>query len=132
MSSLTLQEQTARELMTPHPVSIPERASVLDAAAVLSNRDFSALAVVDDAGRPVGVLSRTDIVRREAKPSGKADVWEIMTAAVLSVRPEDPAWEVVAKMAAYKVHRLFVVDRAGALIGVISAFDIVRKLRRTP
>jgi CBS domain-containing protein len=132
MSSLTLNEQTAAELMTPNPVSISEHAAILDAASVLSNRDFSALAVVDDAGRPVGVVSRTDIVRREAKPSGRTDVREIMTATVLAVRPEDPAWEVVAKMAAHKLHRLFVVDRTGALAGVISAFDIVRKLRRTP
>jgi hypothetical protein len=30
----------------------------------------------------------------------------------------------------YQVHRLFVVDRTGVLTGVISAFDVVRKLRR--
>jgi predicted transcriptional regulator len=28
-----------------------------------------------------------------------------------------------------KVHRLFVVDRAGVLIGVISALDVLRHLR---
>ncbi len=131
MNSLTLEAKTAEELMTPNPVSISEHAAIIDAASILSNREFSALAVINDAGRPVGVVSRTDIVRREAKPSGATDVREIMTAIVVSVRPEDPAWEVIAKMAAFKVHRLFVVDRSGALTGVISAFDVVRKLRRT-
>jgi CBS domain-containing protein len=130
MGSLTLNEQTAAELMTPNPVSISEHAAIIDAASILSNRSFSALAVVDDAGRPIGVVSRTDIVRREAKPSGQRDVREIMTATVLSVRPDDPAWEVVAKLAAHKVQRLFVVNLTGALVGVISAFDVVRKLRR--
>ena len=132
MRSLTLEAETAQDLMTPNPVSISENASILDAASVLSNREFSALAVINDAGRPVGVVSRTDIVRREAKPSSTTDVREIMTAIVVSVRPEDPAWEVIAKMAAFKVHRLFVVDKTGVLRGVISAFDVVRKLRRTP
>jgi CBS domain-containing protein len=132
MVSLTLEAKTAEELMTPNPVSISEHAAIMDAASVLSNRDFSALAVINDAGRPVGVVSRTDIVRREAKPSSTTDVREIMTATVVSVRPEDPAWEVIARMVAFKVHRLFVVDRTGVLIGVISTFDIVRKLRRTP
>ena len=131
MSSLTLEAQTAQDLMTPNPVSISEHASILDAASVLSNREYSALAVINDAGRPVGVVSRTDIVRREAKPSSTTDVREIMTPTVVSVRPDDAAWEVIAKMAAFKVHRLFVVDRTGVLTGVISAFDIVRKLRRT-
>jgi CBS domain-containing protein len=132
MNTLTLEAQTAQELMTPNPVSISENAAIMDAAAVLSNREFSALVVVNDASRPVGVVSRTDIVRREAKPSATTDVREIMTPTVVSVRPDDPAWEAIAKMAAFKVHRIFVVDRAGALTGVISAFDIVRKLRRTP
>jgi CBS domain-containing protein len=131
MSPLTLEARTAEELMTPNPVSISENAAILDAASVLSNREFSALVVINEAGRPVGVVSRTDIVRREAKPSATTDVREIMTATVVSVRPEDPAWEVIAKMAAFKVHRLFVVDKTGVLIGVISAFDIVRKLRLT-
>jgi CBS domain-containing protein len=131
MSSLTLEAKTAQDLMTPNPVSISERAPILDAASVLNHREFSALAVINDAGRPVGVISRTDIVRREIKPSAAQDVREIMTATVISVGPEDPAWEVIAKMAAFKVHRLFVVDRSGVLTGVISAFDVVRKLRRT-
>jgi CBS domain-containing protein len=118
--------------MTPNPVSISENAAILDAAAILSNREFSAMAVINDAGRPVGVVSRTDIVRREAKPSSTTTVRDIMTAIVVSVRPGDPAWEVIAKIAALKLHRLFVVDRTGVLIGVISTFDIVRRLRRTP
>jgi len=131
MNTLTLEATTAQELMTPNPVSISEHATIMDGAAVLSNREISALPVINDAGRPVGVLSRTDIVRRESKPTRTTDVNEIMTATVVSVRPQDPAWEVVAKMAAFKVHRLFVVDQTGVLTGVISAFDIVRKLRQT-
>ena len=94
MSSLTLEAQTAAELMTPNPVSISEQAAIIDAASVLSNRAFSALAVINDAGRPVGVVSRTDIVRREVEPSSTTDVRQIMTATVVSVRPDDPAWEV--------------------------------------
>jgi CBS domain-containing protein len=131
MNSLTLEAQTAEELMTPNPVSISEHAAIVDAASVLTNREFSALPVINEAGRPVGVVSRTDIVRREVKPAGTTDVREIMTPTVVSVRPEDAAWEVIAKMAAFKLHRLFVVDRSGVLTGVISTFDVVRKLRRT-
>jgi CBS domain-containing protein len=130
MSTLTLEAQTAEDLMTSNPISISEHAAIIDAASILSNREFSALVVINDAGRPVGVVSRTDIVRREAKPSHTTDIREIMTATVVSAKLDDPAWEVIAKMAAFKVHRLFVVDRTGVLVGVISAFDVVRKLRR--
>jgi CBS domain-containing protein len=157
---LVLKAETAADLMTPNPVSIHQRATVREAAALLTDREISAVPVIDDAGRPVGVLSRADIVRHnretalylppgpecyEAEPrlaSGEVlgsgfqvetmdatAVGDIMTPTVISVTPEEPAIRVVAEMLAFKVHRLFVVDDTGVLVGVISAFDVLRKLR---
>ena len=48
---------------------------------------------------------------------------------VFSVTPQTPAARVVADMLALKVHRLFVVDEAGVLVGVISAVDVLQNLR---
>ncbi|MCS6852976.1 MAG: CBS domain-containing protein [Gemmataceae bacterium] len=56
-------------------------------------------------------------------------VHELMTPMVFSVPLKAPAWRVVQEMLALKVHRLFVVDDQGVLVGVISALDILRKLR---
>jgi CBS domain-containing protein len=61
-SRLTLDTKTASDLMTPNPVSLREDATVLEAVALLTDRGFSAAPVIDEAGRPVGVLSRADIV----------------------------------------------------------------------
>ncbi len=159
---LALAVETAADLMTPNPVSIHKKATLREAAAMLTDREISAAPVIDDAGRPVGVLSRADIVRHDREtatylkpasefyqeaeltlPSGEAfrdgfqvqaidrtEVGEIMTPTVISVPPREPAEDVVAQMLAFKVHRLFVVDDAGVLVGVISAFDILRQLRR--
>ena len=60
--SFTLSAPTAADLMTANPVSISQDATVKDAAAFLTDRGFSAAPVIDNAGRPVGVLSRADIV----------------------------------------------------------------------
>jgi CBS domain-containing protein len=51
-----------------------------------------------------------------------------MTPAVFSVTPDAPAARVVGDMLDLKVHRLFVVDRDGVLVGVISALDVLRFL----
>jgi len=128
MNELILEARTAQDLMTPNPVSISEQTTIRQAAAVLTEREISAVPVINDAGRPVGVLSRADIVRHQGD-MGPKEVRAIMTATVMSIAPQDPAWEVIAKMAAFKVHRLFVVDEGGVLVGIISAFDVVRKLR---
>jgi CBS domain-containing protein len=130
MDHLFLDAKTVSDLMTPNPVSIPDTTPLRAAAAILSRREISAVAVINDAGRPVGVLSRADIVRHDGGTAEPAETRKVMTATVVSIPVEAPAWEAVAKMAAFKVHRLFVVDASGVLVGVISAFDVVRKLRR--
>jgi len=48
---------------------------------------------------------------------------------LFSVRTDTPADKVIEQMLALNVHRLFVVDAANVLVGVISALDIVRHLR---
>lgn len=53
----------AGELMTPNPVSLDQWATVQDAAAFLAGKGISAAPVIDDAGRPLGVVSSTDIIR---------------------------------------------------------------------
>jgi arabinose-5-phosphate isomerase len=55
-------DQPITELMNDRPTTIGSDALLRDAIAILSNRKFSQLPVVDDAGRPVGVLDITDVI----------------------------------------------------------------------
>jgi len=145
---LMLRPRTAAELMSPNLMSIGAEATVAEAVAVLTDRGYCAAPVIDEAGRPVGVLSRADLLvhdrermthhlmREDALPEGfeleQADptlVADVMTPAVFSVTPDTPAAEVVERMLGLNVHQLYVVDEGGALVGVISAMDVLRGLR---
>jgi CBS domain-containing protein len=154
LDRLYLEAGSAAELMTPNPVSVHQDAALGDAIALFTDRELGAAPVIDDAGRPVGVVSRTDIIRRigrngspeggsltRAVPDGSSPaatkaidltpVREIMTPAVLSVPPSASALEVVAMLLGVgRVHQLFVIDETGVLVGVISAMDVLRKLKR--
>lgn len=158
---LTLNAATAAELMRPNPVSLRANATVQEAVKLLTDKGFSAAPVIDPAGRPIGVVSRSDILvhdrekveylapapeyyHREELQSGQAErldenffqvekvdrtsVSDLMTPAIFSVTPETPAGHVIGQMLALNVHRLFVVDSAGVLVGVISTMDILRHL----
>jgi CBS domain-containing protein len=59
---LILDVKTAEALMTRGPLSIRADATVREAVAFLTDKGFSAAPVIDKAGRPVGVLSRADIL----------------------------------------------------------------------
>lgn len=154
-SPLVLQAQTAAELMTPNPISLRHDATLHEALAFLVDRNISGAPVIDEAGRPVGVLSRTDLLvhqREEVQhvtmpevdhgtplpPSMWEDfqvervdttpVSEVMTPAVFCVSEHATSVDVVRQMCERNVHRLFVVDADGALTGVISAMDVLRAL----
>jgi predicted transcriptional regulator len=61
-STLVLTASTAKDLMTANPISIREDANLREALLLFTEKGFSAAPVIDDAGRPVGVLSQSDIV----------------------------------------------------------------------
>jgi CBS domain-containing protein len=161
---LVLRARTAADLMTPNPASLRETATAREAAGFLTGQGVSDAPVVNAAGAPVGVLSRSELVihdrartdfpaarRRRGKDFGKfeevhgeprgawrdfltgapeceAQVRDLMTPAVFTVRLEAPASQVVEDMLALRAHRLFVVDGDGALVGVVTAADVLRRL----
>ncbi len=128
---LNLRARTAADLMTPNPVSISRTSSVREAATFLAARGISAAPVIDDAGRPIGVVSRSDILIHHQTPVvERTPVHSVMTPAVFCVRADAPAAEVIEAMVGLGVRRVFVVDNGGVLIGVVSAFDVLRKLCR--
>ena len=133
LNPLTLQAETAADLMSPNPLSVGEQATVAEAVTLLVNKGFHAAPVIDAAGRPVGVLSGTDILihTRDQCRSPDADptrARDMMTPAVFSVGLHTPAPRVVRDLVALGVHQLFVVDGASVLVGVISALDVARHL----
>jgi len=158
---LVLRADTAADMMSPNPISLEDAALVSEAIMLLTERGFSAAPVIDEAGRPIGVVSRTDLLIHDREQGGcltPADWYEeaevasdyseterlsvqvkrvdtttvrdVMTPVVFSVTPETPAEKVVEQMLALNVHRLFVVDADGILVGVISVLDILKFLRR--
>ena len=58
-----LEGTPVRALMTPDPVSIHHGRTVREAAIALADRAAGAALVVDDDGTPVGVVSRSDVLR---------------------------------------------------------------------
>src|SRR5690242_1685330 len=59
---LRLYAETAADLMVANPISLRADANVREALVLLTDKGFSAAPVIDEAGRPVGVLSRGDLL----------------------------------------------------------------------
>lgn len=146
---MTLNADTAADLMTPNPISIRSDAVLTEVIAFLLDHGFGAAPVIDEAGHPIGVLSLSDILvhhRRQleylkeesSEPSSAQRIVagfqnnrasEIMTPLTYTIPAEASAVSVVDELLGMRVHHLFVVDDDGVLIGTISSGDILRHLR---
>ncbi|MGW9029077.1 CBS domain-containing protein [Streptomyces sp. NPDC055722] len=113
------------DLMTPSAVSVRPGTTLKQIARVLDEYDITAAPVVDDDGRPIGVVSEADLLRKQTSGGVGSTAGELMTSPAVVA---EPAWDVVRAartMEARKVKRLPVVDGDGHLIGVVSRSDLL-------
>jgi CBS domain-containing protein len=137
--------------MIPNPISLRSEASAGEAMRLFTEKGITAAPVIDESGRPVGVISRTDLLIHQCvqdklrdgeyfregsiesgdnvpKPATPMTVQEMMTPAVFSVSEDTPVSRVVSDMVALRVHRLFVVAEDGTLVGIITTMDVLKHL----
>lgn len=116
-----------KDIMVSPVLTISEERSVQEAAKLMGKRRRGCL-IVTRRGRPVGILSDSDIIKRvvakDAKPS-KIKVKEVMSSPLITIGPEDDILTAVRKMKKNNIHRLPVVSR-GKLVGIISLSDVAR------
>ncbi len=63
-----------RNVMTARPVTVPCGAMLVDAVAIMAQRKISELPVVDEEGRPAGLLDITDVVGLLPRSSAHREV----------------------------------------------------------
>jgi CBS domain-containing protein len=161
VTPLRLHAVLAEDVMTPNPVSIREELTVHEAVVFLTERRISAAPVINEAGRPVGVVSEADVLRHDREhadhlywlPQKLVDreltlgsgehlddrsfevevpdvtrVKDIMNPVIYAVRRDTPIPDVVSQLVKRRIHRLFVVDEDGSLVGVITTLDLLSRL----
>ncbi|ANZ14211.1 CBS domain-containing protein [Streptomyces noursei] len=125
-----MRHRRVADLMTPNAVTVQRGTLFREIARLLDEYDITAVPVVDDDGRPVGVVSEADLLRRQLSKAGAANAEAIMTSPAVVARPEWSVVEAARTMEQRKVKRLPVIDDGGRLIGVISRSDLVQLFLR--
>ncbi|MFC4032383.1 CBS domain-containing protein [Streptomyces polygonati] len=143
------QHRTVSDLMTRFVIRVHADAGFKDIVKLLSDNDVTAVPVVDDEGRPVGVVSEGDLLRtaagqpdltgllpapRRDAPSAarKADTTAagLMTSPAVVAHPEWTVVQAARVMEARGVKRLPVVDERDELVGIVSRADLLRVFLR--
>ena len=132
---------TVKDVMTTEVVAVRRDTTFKELAAVLRRYRVSALPVVDDAGRVIGVVSEADLLAKEAlaDPGVMAEVLhrrdvrkaegltagDLMTSPPVTAAPEDPIGQAARMMHFMRVKRLPVVNSGGQLVGIVSRSDVL-------
>jgi CBS domain-containing protein len=123
------------DVMTREPACCEAADSIVRAAELMKSEDVGAIPVVESAaGRKlVGIITDRDIVVKlvaSGRDIRTALVRDAMTQNPVTVQEDENASRAVAAMADRKVRRIPVVDRSGALRGIIAQADVATRLHR--
>ncbi|MFF4822882.1 CBS domain-containing protein [Streptomyces sp. NPDC001312] len=144
-----MRHRTVEDLMTRGVVRVRRDTPFKQVARVLADNEVTAVPVVDELDRPVGVVSEADLLRtvagrpdpagllpgtraEDARHGGSAagTAEGLMTAPAVCARPEWTVVEAARLMDGHRVKRLPVVDEGGTLVGVVSRGDLLRVFLR--
>jgi CBS-domain-containing membrane protein len=134
-------ETTVKNVMTTQVVAVRRGAAFKEMAVALRRFRVSALPVIDDEEKVIGVVSEADMLAKEAltdpgvidglmhhKEVCKAEgltADDLMTHPAVTVRPGDSVEHAARLMYTLRIKRLPVVDAGGGLVGVISRTDLL-------
>ena len=148
-------------IMTSDVICVQKDLSVEALTTLFLERGFSGAPVVDENGRPIGLVSKTDLVRERHDDDGleeqeplcvregggveyelgpgfhavqiaRATVADIMMPIVFALPENATIAKASALMVFEGVHRIPVVSSGGQVVGILSSLDILGWLASTP
>jgi len=121
---------TLEEVMTPDPVTLLPTQTVGDAYALMSERGFRHVPIVEGE-LLLGIISLTDVGHLGAKvPEVLAKpLHEVMTSKLITCKPSEPVASAAATMASKKINCLLIVV-GGKLQGIVTTYDLLDVLAR--
>jgi CBS domain-containing protein len=145
-----MQHRNVRDVMTEEVVTVGLETPFKEIVAIFHRNDITAVPVVDDYGRPLGMVSEADLLGKEAAlpdPAGHSGALGlrpieraraeaetaggVMTSPLVTARPAWSVPEAARRMQQHHVKRLPVVDEAGRLVGIVSRRDLLQLFLRS-
>lgn len=133
----------ARDVMTSPVITVTPEVPVKEAAALLAAHGFTALPVVDDDRRLIGIVTEADVVRdrfssdprfastrHETRATAPNTVGEVMTRQVIGMGAGTDVATLARTMVDSHLRCIPIVD-GGVAVGVVTRRDLVRVLARS-
>jgi CBS domain-containing protein len=139
------------DVMTSDVITVDENATVQAAAQLMTEHRISALPVVDQNNRVIGMVSEGDLLHRAETGTERRHLWwletgtsndqlaaeyikshsgkvgDVMTRGVISVVEQTAVADIAVRLETHRIKRVPVL-RNGKLVGIVSRANLVRAL----
>ena len=141
----------ARDVMVSPVISVKPSCTVKEVAQTLLERRISAVPVLDDKGKLMGIVSEGDLMHRAEIGTQRRHSWwlrvltgddalaaeytkahartvaDVMTRDVITASPDTPLHEIAALLERHSIKRVPIVTD-GALLGIVSRANLLQAL----
>ena len=115
------------KVMVNRVITTKKEATVEDAVKLMNKYEIGCLVVVEN-GRPIGIITERDLLKRvlaKSREPRNAKVTEIMSKPLISAAPNTEIEKATKLMYHKKIKKLPIVEK-GKLIGLVTLSDILR------
>jgi CBS domain-containing protein len=139
-----------RDVMVSPVITVTRSATVQNVAKILLEKRISAVPVIDDDSKVIGIVTEGDLIRRAEAGTEHRDSWwvrflagevaiaadyvksharrveDVMTTDVATATPEMPLHEIATLFEERGIKRVPVVNRDGNLVGIVSRANLIQ------
>jgi len=118
------------DIMATHLVSCAPETPIVEVAQLMCDNDCGAIPVLEDGGRPVGILTDRDITCRavaEGRDVTGLQAAQVMSRAVITVSPDTSIEACCEVMEKNQLRRVVVIDELGVCCGMVAQADLARR-----
>jgi CBS domain-containing protein len=123
-----------REVMTERPESCSVNDTANEAVRIMWERDCGAVPVLDSMGHVSGIVTDRDLCMAayfQGTPLSQIRLADVMTPQPATCTADSDLAAAERLMQERQIRRLPVVDREGALVGIVSLADVAMAVRRS-
>jgi CBS domain-containing protein len=141
----------ASDVMVTDVITVKPNSSVQEVAELLLADRISAVPVIDDAGKLVGMVSEGDLLRRSEADTGHERAWwlrllmgrenlaaeylrehsrkvaDVMTRGIISAEPDTSVADIATLLERHRIKRVPIV-RNGNVVGIVSRANLIQAL----
>jgi CBS domain-containing protein len=142
----------ARDVMVCPVITVGRSATVRNVAKILLESRISAVPVVDNVGKVVGIVTESDLMHRTEAGTERPYSWwihflagdatiaanyvkshattveDVMKSDVVTATPETPLREIAALLEENHIRRVPIVNKDGSLVGIVSRANLIQAL----